>query len=87
MQELVDEEGNLTLDQYDQHTGVDGDETVSPIGLRSWGGKRGRGRVSEERRREGRGDDAKGDGRVGFLGWSRPARNGRCRARIYILVA
>ncbi|KAL7417639.1 DNA-dependent RNA polymerase II second largest subunit [Mrakia frigida] len=27
MQELVDEEGNLTLDQYDQHTGVDGDET------------------------------------------------------------
>lgn len=29
MQELVDEEGNLTLDQYDQHTGMDRDETVS----------------------------------------------------------
>ena len=27
MQELVDEEGNLTLDQYDQHTGHDTDET------------------------------------------------------------
>lgn len=30
MQELVDEEGSLTLDQYDQHTGLDRDETVSP---------------------------------------------------------
>jgi DNA-directed RNA polymerase II subunit RPB2 len=29
MQELVDEEGNLTLDQYNQHTGLDRDETVS----------------------------------------------------------
>jgi hypothetical protein len=27
MQELVDEEGNLTLDQYDQHTGHEQDET------------------------------------------------------------
>lgn len=31
MQELVDEEGNLTLDQYNQHTGLDRDETVSLV--------------------------------------------------------
>ena len=38
MQELVDEEGNLTLDQYDQHTGMDRDETVSTSRMGPEGG-------------------------------------------------
>ena len=62
MQELVDEEGNLTLDQYDQHTGVDGDETVSSVSQERE--SCGHGRKEERQRsrkwRGNEGDDAKG---------------------------
>lgn len=37
MQEIVDENSRLALDQYNQHTGRSGDETVSQRGFRGFG--------------------------------------------------